>query len=90
MVLFKAGTCMINGLRNDLRGLKMVEVYDSIQQICFYEKTFVPGHKTHLADDFVVNYVVGSLFLSFIMYPAWVYHIICHATKRFEPTASLA
>jgi len=28
--------------------------------------------------------------MSFIMYPAWVYHIICHEALRFEPTASLA
>jgi hypothetical protein len=28
--------------------------------------------------------------LSFIMYPAWVSHIICHEALRFEPTASLA
>src|SRR5258708_141257 len=27
--------------------------------------------------------------VSFIIYPAWVYHIICHAAKHFAPTAFL-
>jgi len=32
---------------------------------------------------------VEQIVVSFIIYPAWVYHIICHEALRFEPTTFL-
>ena len=40
-------------------------------------------------DDREPEVVLPQPSLSFIIYPAWVYHIICHAAKRFEPTTFL-
>jgi hypothetical protein len=48
----------------------------------FTVKKTVNGEETGEEHDFLS-------FLSFIMYPAWVSHIICHEALRFEPTASL-